>query len=757
MDRLAAAAEKAANDAGKGDDAASDKKGSDDGDDVASSDPGSPSKLEALSGDGAGDDAAAAGDDAAAAAEEEKAEEAPVAPKRKKYLHHPFTENDYAKRRASSEYAKIKEVEDRVLNFKKENVKTYVISAGVLYGLGEAIFNHHFERAWKQDPQKLPIVGEGKNFVPTIHVKDLARMVKKLFEAPPEQQYIFGIDNTKKPTQKKLIQAISDGIGTGLVESIDIPLDYAPVHPKQTPLNLHLDWKKFVMLNIKAKPSKLFVPESAGDGGEDGEGEAAEEDAGGFQWHCKSGLAVNIQRVKEEFCKERGLKPFKIAVSGKPCSGKSFYAAQLAKHYGVPHIHKEQVLHDIENWNKEKQAEYEHKQAEKKRLSDLAAKRESDKKAAAEEAKRLADEAAAAEKAAADADAGSNDGSNAGDDDKSDPGNKPAAAGDDVSNAPVDDDLTAARKAKYEAQMKQLAADEADSDDEFIVLDLKIRVNQFKEENPGQKIDSGLMSEAFRWRLEQNDCQNRGYILDGYPVCYSTALEVFFITPPKPVKKEKKEPESGDEKPDGDDEAADEANDPDAGLEPEEIAKKYAPKFQGGIYPDSVILLRGSDAMIRARAAALSAEDNKKWDSENLERRLGIYNEHNDVSLFQTANNDPMLGHPKMKKHILPLTRFFQEHKTEVFEIECDGNTFEMFESMRVYIERDGRSYNYLSSVKKLNVEREEALVGEEKDAKAAKAAKEAADLATKDNERSALEKLQDNRLSSINQHMEEL
>ena len=190
-------------------------------------------------------------------------EEIKVVKKRKRYLHHPFTEEDYLKRKASSEYAKIKEVEDLVLEFKKEGVKTYVISAGVLYGLGEAIFNHHFERAWKQDPQKLPIIGEGKNFVPTIHVKDLARMVKKIFEAPPEKKYIFGIDNTKKPTQKKLIQAISDGIGTGLVECTDIPVEYAAVHPKQTPLNLHLDWKKFVMLNIKVKPSTIFVPEKA--------------------------------------------------------------------------------------------------------------------------------------------------------------------------------------------------------------------------------------------------------------------------------------------------------------------------------------------------------------------------------------------------------------------------------------------------------------------------------------------------------------
>ena len=242
------------------------------------------------------------------AQEEEKEEEEEIQPpaparKKKRFLHHPFTEEDYLTRRASSEYAKIKEMEDLVLSFKKENVKTYVISAGVLYGLGEAIFNHHFERAWKQDPEKLPVVGEGKNLVPTIHVKDLARMIKKISEAPPEQQYIFGIDNTKKPTQKKLIQAISDGIGTGLVESVDIPLEYTAVHPKQTPLNLNLDWKRFVMLNIKARPSKIFVPQK--EEGDEGEEEGGEGDGndGGFEWHCKSGLAANIQEVKKEFCK----------------------------------------------------------------------------------------------------------------------------------------------------------------------------------------------------------------------------------------------------------------------------------------------------------------------------------------------------------------------------------------------------------------------------------------------------------------------
>ena len=66
-----------------------------------------------------------------------------------------------------------------------------------------------------------------------------------------------------------------------------------------------------------------------------------------------------------------------------------------------------------------------------------------------------------------------------------------------------------------------------------------------------------------------------------------------------------------------------------------------------------------------------------------------------------------MLGHPKAIKHNLPLMRFFQENSTEAFDIECDGNTFEMFESMRVYIERSGRSYNYLPTVDVLNLKRE--------------------------------------------------
>jgi len=167
-------------------------------------------------------------------------------------------------------------------------------------------------------------------------------MVKKIYESKPERQFIFGIDTTKKPTQKNLIFAISNGIGTGLVEQTDIPSHFAKVHPNKTPLQLDLDWRKFLLLNIKAQPSSLFTGDEPAEGEEAGESD--------FGWHCKSGLAGNIQLVKDEFCKHRGLKPFKIALTGKPCTGKSHFSEQLAQHYNVPHIQTLQVLKDIEHW-----------------------------------------------------------------------------------------------------------------------------------------------------------------------------------------------------------------------------------------------------------------------------------------------------------------------------------------------------------------------------------------------------------------------
>ena len=52
-----------------------------------------------------------------------------------------------------------------------------------------------------------------------------------------------------------------------------------------------------------------------------------------------------------------------------------------------------------------------------------------------------------------------------------------------------------------------------------------------------QRIPNEIINEAVRWRLERNDCQNRGYVLDGYPKNFMNAESVFIVTPKRPEKK----------------------------------------------------------------------------------------------------------------------------------------------------------------------------------------------------------------------------
>ena len=115
--------------------------------------------------------------------------------------------------------------------------------------------------------------------------------------------------------------------------------------------------------------------------------------------------------------------------------------------------------------------------------------------------------------------------------------------------------------------------------------------------------------------------------------------------------------------------------------------------------------MRGTDYIIEAILSALTEEQFKDthWVHGEHERRMEAWHQANDISNFQSGDSATY-----------PMFRFFQENKTECFELDCNGDKFEMFESMRIYIERDGRPYNYLSSVDDLNKNREEHLTVEE-------------------------------------------
>lgn len=237
--------------------------------------------------------------------------------------------------------------------------------------------------------------------------------------------------------------------------------------------------------------------------------------------------------------------------------------------------------------------------------------------------------------------------------------------------------------------------------------------------------------------MNQNDCQNRGYVLDGYPRNYGEAAGVFFIQNKRPEPKFVVDEATGEKVPAPDD------------MDEEAMKEFLKPKFQKHIYPDSVILLRGGKDLIASRMAKFlptkTPEELKiwHWSAEEQERRYAVWYSGNAIANYLSGE--------------LPMSRFFQENATELFEVDCDGENFEMFESMRIYIERDGRPYNYLKSVGELNKQREGHLHEEEQKWREGKREEEDKREKVAREQREKLEALAHQRLQQIMVHMSEL
>jgi len=180
-----------------------------------------------------------------------------------------------------------------------------------------------------------------------------------------------------------------------------------------------------------------------------------------------------------------------------------------------------------------------------------------------------------------------------------------------------------------------------------------------KAHGKGSRIPDELINEAVRWRLNQNDCQNRGYVLDGWPKAYENSKDIFYKLPPQPKKKEKPQKAEGEEEePVQEEEEVDE----------EEQKRLRTPIFQKDIYPSSVIMLRGSEQQVKEKVQGLPKEKSvgTHWNLSDTERRLKEWNRLNSIHNYKLVNE----GNTEVQ---LPLQRFYQEHETEVFEIDCTG------------------------------------------------------------------------------------
>lgn len=72
------------------------------------------------------------------------------------------------------------------LGQQNSKLRVHVVCAGFLYGNGEQndIFYDFFRRAWVSlhpDLAALPLIGQGSNIIPTIHVTDLSNAIDLIF------------------------------------------------------------------------------------------------------------------------------------------------------------------------------------------------------------------------------------------------------------------------------------------------------------------------------------------------------------------------------------------------------------------------------------------------------------------------------------------------------------------------------------------------------------------------------------------------
>jgi len=239
-----------------------------------------------------------------------------------------YTDKDYSQRIPSNRYMNYKFIEN--LAFASANTNksliVYIICPGFIYGCGEMFFYEYFKMAWYQNPRRLPVLENSNNMIPTIHVIDLARIVKYIIDKRPIERYILGFDKTKDRTLKGIIKSISSSIGNGEISIIPYNSHEIETFPNLTDLIIDVNARPTSFLDQKQE----FVSKKT------------------FDWHCEYGIFENAAKIKSEFKEYRNLKNLKILITGMPGSGKSTLGQLLSKELNLPVIN----IHDLIEYSK---------------------------------------------------------------------------------------------------------------------------------------------------------------------------------------------------------------------------------------------------------------------------------------------------------------------------------------------------------------------------------------------------------------------
>uniref|UniRef100_A0A672I329 Adenylate kinase 7b n=1 Tax=Salarias fasciatus TaxID=181472 RepID=A0A672I329_SALFA len=225
-----------------------------------------------------------------------------------------LTDESFRSRKAHRNFKTHIDLEKKVVKLGKTNkavFSTYVVASGLQYGMGEQVFHYFFKTSWMGEEHEIPVFGDGNNFVPTIHISDLARVVQNVIEHRPEPQYLLAVDSSSC-TLGDIVKAVAAELGPGKIckkpfEEAFLIKDLSVMEIDSMLVNLRLS---------AAHIETLFS----------------------INWLCQSGLVENIDLVVKEYRQERELLPVRVCVLGPPAVGKSTACKAICEHYRLHYI-----------------------------------------------------------------------------------------------------------------------------------------------------------------------------------------------------------------------------------------------------------------------------------------------------------------------------------------------------------------------------------------------------------------------------------
>eukprot|EP00392_Amoebophrya_sp_AT5.2_P015698 g15914.t1 len=215
---------------------------------------------------------------------------------------------------------------------KKSNVRAVVVGAGLAYGNGEHVFQDWFENCWNRNFERNLMIGDGTNYIPVVHCRNLARFTRYAVFAPVDQRqsYYIAVDQTPS-TQRELLERTrlafeeedpriiatleaepAEGEGEPLSEEArEFSLAnvlHSSIHVEQAVLLENVD---LLTVNMRFRPSAEM-----------------------FQFAQWGGESWNGDKLAEEFGAWRGLSPLRAVVAGAPGTYQQ-YLPRIATYFSV--------------------------------------------------------------------------------------------------------------------------------------------------------------------------------------------------------------------------------------------------------------------------------------------------------------------------------------------------------------------------------------------------------------------------------------